>query len=325
MIKSLIRPVNALIAGYSFLQDSLTGKIDIKGMPVTTGIELTNCCNLNCPECSSGSGAMTRIRGFMDISLFDKIINELKPYLLNLNLYFQGESMLHPQFFSFIARSGKLRTIVSTNGHFLSKENSEKITLSGLRELIVSLDGMDQQTYSAYRKNGDIEKVFEGIRNVSEAKRRNSSSLKIVIQFLVNRLNEHQIPEIKRYAHKMNTSLKLKSMQINSEGNFTAWLPSAGKFRRYELNDGGYKLRNAYPNRCARLWFSPVVTWDGKVLPCCFDKDADHIMGDLNEDSFREIWNGPKYRSFRKSLLSGRKMIDICRNCTSGISREINY
>lgn len=319
MIKSLIKPVNALIAGYSFLQDSFTGKINVFGMPLTIGIELTNHCNLNCPECSSGSGTMTRIRGNMDIDLFDKIISELKPYLLNLNLYFQGESMLHPQFFSFIARSGKLRTVISTNGHFLSEENSEKIALSGLRELIVSLDGMDQQTYSAYRRNGDIEKVFDGIRNVSAAIKNTSSSLKLVIQFLVNRLNEHQIPEIKSFARKMNASLKLKSMQINDERNYVKWLPSIRKFRRYELHDKEYKLKNPYLNRCSRLWFSPVVTWDGRVLPCCFDKDADHVMGDLNEDTFREIWNGPKYRSFRKSLLSGRHMIEICRNCTSGI------
>jgi radical SAM protein with 4Fe4S-binding SPASM domain len=325
MIKSLIRPVNAIKAGYSFLQDSLTGKTDAGGMPVTIGIELTNCCNLNCPECSSGSGTMTRDRGYIDISLYNKIIRELQPYLLNLNLYFQGEPMLHPQFFSFIAISGNIRTAVSTNGHFLSEENSERIVLSALSELIISLDGMDQKAYSAYRKNGDIEKVFKGIRNVSQAKKRNSSSLKIVIQFLVNKHNEHQIHEIRRYARKMSASLRLKSMQINDERNYQSWLPSSSKFRRYEPHGEGYKIRNSFPNRCARLWFSPVVTWDGKVLPCCFDKDAYHVMGNLNEDSFREIWNGPKYRSFRKSLLSGRGMIEICRNCTSGLFRGIHY
>ena len=59
-----------------------------------------------------------------------------------------------------------------------------------------------------------------------------------------------------------------------------------------------------------RFWFNPVITWDGKVVPCCFDKDAEYVMGDLNQDSFREIWNGTKYRIFRKSILSG-DMIDM--------------
>ena len=85
------------------------------------------------------------------------------------------------------------------------------------------------------------------------------------------------------------------------------------------LKDGEYVINNSLPDRCARLWFNPVVTWDGKVVPCCFDKDAEYVMGDLNTDSFREIWDGPKYRIFRKSILTGRHMIEICRNCTSGL------
>jgi radical SAM protein with 4Fe4S-binding SPASM domain len=73
------------------------------------------------------------------------------------------------------------------------------------------------------------------------------------------------------------------------------------------------------PDRCPRLWFNPVITWDGKVIPCCFDKNAEYIMGDLKLDSFRDIWDGPKYMIFRKSILSGRSMIEICRNCSSGL------
>lgn len=323
MAGRLIKFTNALGAGYSYLQSSFSGNILQGGMPVALSIELTNCCNLKCPECNSGSGKMTREKGFMDAELFDKVIGELKPYLFNLNLYFQGEPMLHPQFFSFLEKAGKLRTLVSTNGHYLSRENASRIVSSGLHELVVSLDGMNQETYSAYRVNGDIEKVFEGIRNVAEAKRKGSSKIRLVIQFLVNRNNEHQLPEIKKYARKMNASLKLKSMQIIDNFSYLSWLPAIKKFRRYEIRDNEFVLRNRLPDRCSRLWFNPVITWDGKVLPCCFDKDAYHIMGDLNEESFRDIWNGPKYRSFRKSLLSGRYMIEICKNCTSGMTGVI--
>ncbi len=323
MSGTLGKLTNATKAGYSFMQSSFTGRILQGGFPVALSIELTNFCNLKCPECNSGSGKMTREKGFIEVDLFDKIIVELKPYLFNLNLYFQGEPMLHPQFFSFIEKAGKLRTVVSTNGHHLSGENALRIVSSGLHELVVSLDGMNQETYSSYRVNGDIEKVFEGIRNIAEAKRKKSSKIKLVIQFLVNRNNEHQLPEIREYAHKMNASLKLKSMQILDSRNYLSWLPSIKRFRRYEMRNNEYVIRNRFADKCSRLWFNPVITWDGKVLPCCFDKDAFHIMGDMKEESFREIWNGPKYRSFRKSLLSGRQMIEICRNCTSGMNGVI--
>jgi len=113
-------------------------------------------------------------------------------------------------------------------------------------------------------------------------------------------------------------------MQIINGETFEKWLPVRQEYRRYEFKEDRYAIRNRLADRCARLWFNPVITWDGKVLPCCFDKNADHIMGDLSEASFREIWNGPKYRIFRKSILSGRNLTDICRNCTSGIDWKLS-
>lgn len=319
MIESIIKPVNLIRAGYSYFHSSLTGKADIKGMPVSVSVELTNNCNLNCPHCSSGSGNMQRKHGFMDLELFNKVMKELAPYLNNVNLYFQGEPMLHPLFFSFIQNCNSVNSVVSTNGHYLFEENSERIVQSPLNKLIVSLDGIDQETYSAYRVNGNVKKVIDGIRYISAAKKKHRSSLKIELQFLVNKFNEHQVPAIRTLAKSVHVKLSLKSMQIIDKADISSWLPSGRRFRRYRLTEGTYELKSSLPDRCARLWFNPVITWDGKVVPCCFDKDAEYIMGDLTQDSFREIWDGPKYRIFRKSILTGRHTIEMCGNCTSGL------
>jgi radical SAM protein with 4Fe4S-binding SPASM domain len=319
MSQHLLKPANFLIAGYSFVKSSLTGFPGIYGMPLSVGIELTNNCNLRCPECVTGAGLMKRKHGFMDINLYDKIMKEIGHYLFNVNLYFQGEPMLHPDFFSFISKAGNTSTIVSTNGHYLTDENSENIAKSTLKKLIISLDGADQETYSAYRKNGNFNKVIDGIKNVAFCKKKFNSSLKIEIQVLINRLNENQVPKIKELAREVKASLKLKSMQLINKNDSGMWMPSEAKFKRYKIHNGEYTVKNRLPDRCARLWFNPVVTWNGKVLPCCFDKNAEYIMGDLNHDSFRDIWEGPKYRIFRKSVLADRSLIDICRNCTSGL------
>lgn len=324
MINIPKKHLNLIQSGLSYVKSSVTGRPEVKGMPVSIGIELTNICNLRCPECVTGSGLMRREQGYMSFDLFDKVIKELGPYLYNMNLYFQGEPMLHPQFFTILERSRNCRTTVSTNGHFLSPENSEKIVKSGLDHLIVSLDGMDQETYAAYRQNGNFITVIDGIRNVAEAKAKYGSKLKLEIQFLVNKINEHQIPRLKEFANIVKASLRLKSMQILDKSNSSLWLPVSNRFRRYEVKGGEYVIKSKLPDRCARLWFNPVITWDGKVLPCCFDKNGEHIMGDLNNDSFSYIWDGPKYRIFRKSILSGRHMIDICSNCTSGLKGSVD-
>ena len=320
MLKAFKKPANALLAGLSFIQGSIAGRTTVMGLPVTISVELTNHCNLNCPECNSGSGLMTRERGFMNVGLFDKIISELGPYMFNINLYFQGEPMLHPEFFSFLDKCKKISPTMATNGHFLSVDNAGKLVRSGLKKLIISLDGMDKPTYSLYRIKGDFNKVIEGIKNVSDAKKKYSSPIKVIVQFLVNKNNEHQIVQVKKFSGEMKTALKLKSMQIINDNDFEKWMPVLKRFNRYEKSEEGYKRKSSFPNKCSRLWFNPVITWDGKVIPCCFDKDADHVLGYLNEDTFREIWNGPRYRMFRKSLLSGRYMIEICRNCTAGLN-----
>ena len=312
--------INALKSGASYISGRLVRKPCIAGMPVSAGVELTNYCNLKCPECSSGSDKMTRARGFMDPELYKQFISEAGPYLYNINLFFQGEPMLHPRFFEFTAKPGKTKLTVSTNGHFLSQENSLRLARSGVSKLIVSLDGMNNETYLRYRVGGSMEKVMAGIEHVSREMQKEKSTMKLEIQFLVNRYNESQIPQVKKFARAMNASLKLKSMQLLNQENAELWLPTSDRFRRYRKDkDGSFWLKNPLKNNCLRLWMNPVITWDGKVVPCCFDKDANHIMGDLSNMSFREIWHGEKFREFRRSVLENRGKIEICRNCTSGL------
>jgi radical SAM protein with 4Fe4S-binding SPASM domain len=320
-MKKADKHLNAIGAGVSYLASTITHKPYLSGMPLSAGIEITNYCNLKCPECSSGSDIMTRPRGFMNLLLFKKFISEAGPYLYNINLFFQGEPMLHPEFFTFIDFAGKARITVSTNGHFLTPGNCVKLAGSGISKLIVSLDGMSNDTYSKYRVGGDLEKVMTGIKNVSDELKKQKSSLKLEIQFLVNSFNESEISAVKQFAGGVNASLKLKSMQVINPDEIGQWMPGIEKLRRYRKDQNGrFVIRNSLDNRCLRLWMNPVITWDGKVVPCCFDKDAEYVMGNLNENRMIEIWQGEKYKSFRSLVLKDRKNIEICRNCTSGLT-----
>jgi radical SAM protein with 4Fe4S-binding SPASM domain len=304
---------------FSFVTSSAFKKPVIWGMPFSAGIELTNCCNLACPECASGSGEMSRPKGFMNSDLFDKIIGERDSGLIYANLYFQGEPMMHPEFFIFVSKASHLKLTVSTNGHFITEDGARKLANSSLERLIVSIDGMDNETYLLYRRNGDFEKVTKGVRMLSEEIKKQRSSLKLELQFLVNRYNESQIVPVRKFAGEVGATLRLKSMQVINRNNEEFWMPGNEKYRRYLLSDDNYRIKSSLRNRCSRLWFNPVITWDGLVVPCCFDKNADHVMGDMKVSSLREIWYGERYMDFRRSLLNDRSNIAICRNCTTGL------
>ncbi|MEM9717985.1 MAG: radical SAM/SPASM domain-containing protein [Bacteroidota bacterium] len=295
-----------------------------KGNPLKIGIEPTTFCNLRCPECPSGLRSFTRPTGMMDIGNFQRLIDQLSPDLVYLLLYFQGEPYLHPQFLDMVsyANNKKIYTATSTNGHYLTEERAQKTVESGLSEIIISVDGATQESYEKYRKGGKLDKVLAGIeRLVRSRKALKSLSPHIILQFLVVRHNEHEISNIKALGKSLGVdTVALKSAQIYNYQEGSELMPQNTKYSRYyKGKDGKYHIKNPLENQCWKLWQGAEVTWDGKVLPCCFDKDAQHVMGQFPDTPFDQIWNSPIYQTFRNSLLYSRQNIKICQNCSEGM------
>ena len=314
---------NVLKVFSSFYVTRWTKKATQWGVPITVSIEPTTACNLRCPECPSGLRAFTRPTGNLKEDFFKSTINELYKELIYLIFYFQGEPYINPKFLDMVnyAHQKGIYTITSTNGHFLNNENARKTIESGLDRLIISVDGTTQEVYENYRKAGKLEVVLQGARNVVKWKKKlKSKTPHIVFQFLVVKPNEHQIPEIYQLANEIGIDeVKLKTAQVYDYKNGNPLIPSIDKYARYrKQKDGTYIVKNELLNHCWKLWHSCVITWDGKVVPCCFDKDADHQLGDLKKSSFLELWNGIHYQNFRAQILQGRDKIDICNNCTEG-------
>ncbi|GAB4127646.1 MAG: hypothetical protein OHK0045_19310 [Raineya sp.] len=293
------------------------------GLPFSISVEPTTACNLRCPECPSGLRAFSRPTGLLQQGFYEKIIDQLADHLLYLILYFQGEPYLHPQFFELVkyASQKKIYTATSTNAHYLHQKNIEKTLEAGLDRLIVSIDGTTQETYEAYRIGGNLEKVIRGTENLIKTRKQHKLKKPYVIfQFLVVKPNEHQIEEVKVLARDLGVDkVVFKTAQIYDYQNGSPLLPLQEKYSRYKLQeDGSYRIKNDLLNQCWKMWHSCVITWDGKVVPCCFDKDASHQLGNLLENSFEEVWQSKAYNQFRQQLLISRKNIDICQNCTEG-------
>jgi radical SAM protein with 4Fe4S-binding SPASM domain len=192
---------------------------------------------------------------------------------------------------------------------------------SGLNKIIISIDGASQDVYQSYRVGGNLSKVIEGTKNLIHAKKQlKSRTPHIVFQCVVFSTNEHQLDNIKKMGKELGVDeITFKTAQVYDFENGNPLIPSQTKFSRYRKNNNGkFEIKNKLLNHCWKMWHSCVITWDGKIVPCCFDKDASHSLGSLQDKSFASIWKGIEYNSFRKSLLISRKEIDICKNCTEG-------
>jgi radical SAM protein with 4Fe4S-binding SPASM domain len=310
----------------SFYISRFTKKPIQWGYPVSISFEPTTSCNLRCPECPSGLRSFSRPTGMLKKDFFRETIDDIHKHLLYLIFYFQGEPYLNTDFLDMVkyASDKGIYTATSTNAHYLTEEAARKTVESGLDRLIISIDGTTQDVYRQYRVGGHLDKVIEGAKNIVKWKKElNSKTPFVFFQFLVVKPNEHQVEDIKRLAKEIGVDeVRFKTAQVYDYVNDPNQLiPENDAYSRYKkLADGTYAPKNKLANRCWKLWHANVITWDGLVVPCCFDKDAMHQLGNLKNQSFKTIWHNDNYRQFRGELMKSRKNIDICANCSEGVS-----
>lgn len=320
---SFRRILNGVKVLSSYYFSKLTKKPVQWGLPISVSVEPTTSCNLRCPECPSGKREFTRPTGMLEKNFFEKMMDDLAKDISYLTFYFQGEPYLNPKFLEMVkyASDKKIYTATSTNAHYLNDENAKKTIQSGLDRLIISIDGTTQETYEQYRIGGDLKKVIEGAKNIVKWKKEmKSQTPHVIFQFLVVKPNEHQIADIEKLAKEIGVDeVRLKTAQVYEFENGNPLIPTIEKYSRYTKNTNGkFSIKNALLNHCWRLWSSCVITWDGLVVPCCFDKDATHQLGDLKNSSFKSLWQSKEYQNFRGAVLRSRNEIDICTNCTEG-------
>lgn len=321
---TLKKIINAFLLRFSYLiSKTLTiylhwGKIE------SLSIEPTNLCNLKCPECPSGNNSMKRSRVFLAINHFENTINQVASHLTYLQLFFQGEPFLHPKIFEFInyAAKNKIYTSTSTNGQFLTASHCEKIVKSGLHRLIISVDGTTQEVYEKYRVGGSLDLVLNGTSELIKTKNKLKSRTPFVIlQFVVFATNEHQLPDIIKLAKALKVDkLEIKTAQIENFEMGSPLIPMNKKYSRYlPTKNGSFQLNRTQNFKCKRIWNGSVLSADNKLLPCCFDKNADYPYNQQPNIGINDSWKSNKAVSFRNLIWSKENPIEMCKNCTEGL------
>ena len=291
------------------------------GNPWFVSLEPASVCNLGCPQCPTGTGNVQREKKFMDIDQYRNILEEIAGTTTILSLYFQGEPLMHKEFGKLVklASARNIYTQTSTNGQFLTEGVCRGLVDGGLDRIIVSLDGTGQETYQAYRRGGDFQKVENGIRTLSRIRKETGKNNPfLIIQFLVLKHNHEQLSEVKNLAREWGADrVWIKSAQMEYPESAGQWLPEDSRYSRYVRSPSGeWKRKGKLRNRCRRLWQTIVITTDGLIVPCCFDKKAEYPMGKTGEQRIEKFWKSKSYQDFRKKVLSNRKDIVICTNCT---------
>jgi len=259
-----------------------------KGYRLTSvNLEVTNHCNLSCLMCPVNQ-TMKRAQGYMSLALFKKIIDE-NPQLEFILPFQWGEPLMHPQIFEMIryASDRGIRSMMTTNGLLLNEENIDKLFRCGLTRLTISLDGVGE-IYEKIR-NVPYEKVKQNILALLKKRNEEKASLKIDLNMVVFEMTEGAVEDYRK-----------------------EW---AGVVDRVQviarLNEKGRERKTP----CRELWRGTmVILWDGRVVPCCADYEANLILGDVNKESLLDIWQGEKMKALRR-MHHKRTFGKFCRYC----------
>ena len=253
----------------------------------------------------------------MPLSVWHRVLNEVKQQASIIQFYFQGEPLLNKDLPQMIreAHEAGLYTIVSTNSQAMTPQLAEALVQSGLNRIIISMDGLTQESYGAYRIGGSLEKTKDALQYLRKSKIKNQKS-KILIELQVLRLksNEHEWRAFKQQYKLFGADrLVFKTAQLYDYQNGHPLMPSNPKYSRYILGNDGKYHRRKLSKGCFRVWSGAVITTNGDVLPCCYDKSHAYPYGNIMEKPLRELFTNDKALAFRQAAF--RQTPQICQEC----------
>ena len=252
----------------------------------------------------------------MSMDVWHRVLEQIAPYAHTVQFYFQGEPLLNKDLPRMIqeAHEQGLYTIVSTNAQAMTQELANALVVAGLSRVIVSMDGITQASYEAYRIGGDVAQCQKALTWLHEAKERLDSHLTIELQCLRLKTNEHEWKALRREYKRLGADrLSLKTAQLYDYENGHPLMPSNERYSRYQKGDDGHYLLKPRAKGCLRVWSGCVVTTNGEVLPCCYDKSHTHAYGNIMTTPLAELFHGKKAEAFRHAALEEQP--EICKQC----------
>jgi radical SAM protein with 4Fe4S-binding SPASM domain len=276
----------------------------------SVNIEITNACNLRCKMCF---GRDTRPTGYMSLEMFDKILLQLKRLRVdNISLEHAGESLLHSQFKTMLKNAIKMRNELGTetkvgwvdNGMLFTKEIAELVVSLEVDYVCFSLDGIGEVN-DKIRLGSDYSTIEKNIKDLIEIRGKKTKP-QIVINIVDYGKTEQEIRSvIESWAPLVDQVVVLPCIT-------TSLHQLAGE--KYYADAGKRELMKKVPY-CNSPFTFMAISWDGKVTACCNEFAFLMKLGNINNQSIEEIWNGKGYNEFRKMAITNKFTILPCNTC----------
>lgn len=305
----------------------------LRSMPLPRVITLTitHNCNLKCSMCARNTLSLQRQN--LSVEKFASIVDKL-PKLKDISIIGLGEPLVNPDFFR-ILETAKLRGIgiyFSTNGTLLTEESIRKLT-ENVFYVSFSIDSPDAEKYNEIRKGAQFDKVIENLKILQKIR----PDILVAIEPIMMKENIEDLPKFVELAKELKveflTYVHIFSLDLEQDKKHISNFKESGFFMD-EAKKLSKKLgvtlwtRPLYPvlKPCVEPWVKPDITMDGDVYPCCFmyrvpgEKypewymgqslevpSSNYKMGNIFEEPFDKIWNGPAYKTLRKTILDSNK------------------
>lgn len=270
-------------------------------------IEPTNACPFACTMCIRPT-RMTRKIGYMDLKLFKQVLDEVATYTgpareKDIELFHFGESLLHPQLPEMVAHASSLdlKPVLSVNPPSLKDGLGEALLKAKPTRIICSLDADDPVLYRQLRgAAADFDQAVFNLERLLATRSRLGSTVPIVVRMILTNENRGQGERFAARWRNAGAEVELRP--------FFPWndpaLAHLGEWERLPRN-----------MPCPFPWRYLVVQWNGDVVPCCRDCNAELVLGNVADSTLREIWNGKAYQDFREQMMSGEFNNTICAPC----------
>ena len=279
----------------------LTRQLD--NFPPYLQIEPTSICNYRCVFCyqidESFSKNVSEFRGSMTLDLYRRIVDEAEGNIEFISLASRGEPLICRELSQMMEYSkGKFLNLkVNTNASLMTESHSHTLLCGGAQTIVFSADAAMEPMYSKLRVNGKLDRVLKNIERFAKIRKTQYNDLPIITRVSGVHVNDSQnIADMKRLWGSLVDQISFV--------NYNPW----------------EKIYNAPLSKinkpCSDLWRRMFIWYDGIVNPCDTDYKSTLRVGNFNEHSIVELWNGGEYSDLRtRHEKAERQSVEPCRRC----------